>query len=236
MIEINNVSKTYGKKQSLANVTLTVESGEVIGLLGPNGAGKSTLLSILSTITAPSSGNVTIGGLSLKKNQKAIREVIGYVPQDIALWEELSVKENMKMWSKMTSRSLSNEQLQSLCSAVQLEGRWKEKVKNLSGGMKRKLNIAVSLIHEPSVLLMDEPTVGIDLQSKLEIIRYIKQLAAKGKTIIYITHDLNEILGVCDRFAVLKEGKQEFVGTMDQAKEKTGEDAEENVVYKLLHD
>ena len=136
----------------------------------------------------------------------------------------------------MTSRSLSNEQLQSLCSAVQLEGRWKEKVKNLSGGMKRKLNIAVSLIHEPSVLLMDEPTVGIDLQSKLEIIRYIKQLAAKGKTIIYITHDLNEILGVCDRFAVLKEGKLEFVGTMDQAKEKTGEDAEENVVYKLLHD
>lgn len=83
---------------------------------------------------------------------------------------------------------------------------------------------------------MDEPTVGIDLQSKLEIIRYIKQLAAKGKTIIYITHDLNEILGVCDRFAVLKEGKLEFVGTMDQAKEKTGEDAEENVVYKLLHD
>ncbi|MBY0006687.1 ABC transporter ATP-binding protein [Priestia aryabhattai] len=236
MIEINNVSKTYGKKRSLANVTLTVESGEVIGLLGPNGAGKSTLLSILSTITAPSSGNVTIGGLSLKKNQKAIREVIGYVPQDIALWEELSVKENMKMWSKMTSRSLSNEQLQSLCSAVQLEGRWKEKVKNLSGGMKRKLNIAVSLIHEPSVLLMDEPTVGIDLQSKLEIIRYIKQLAAKGKTIIYITHDLNEILGVCDRFAVLKEGKLEFVGTMDQAKEKTREDAEENVVYKLLHD
>lgn len=123
MIEINNVSKTYGKKRSLANVTLTVESGEVIGLLGPNGAGKSTLLSILSTITAPSSGNVTIGGLSLKKNQKAIREVIGYVPQDIALWEELSVKENMKMWSKMTSRSLSNEQLQSLCSAVQHEGR-----------------------------------------------------------------------------------------------------------------
>lgn len=236
MIEINNVSKTYGKKRSLANVTLTVESGEVIGLLGPNGAGKSTLLSILSTITAPSSGNVTIGGLSLKKNQKAIREVIGYVPQDIALWEELSVKENMKMWSKMTSRSLSNKQLQSLCSAVQLEGRWKEKVKNLSGGMKRKLNIAVSLIHEPSVLLMDEPTVGIDLQSKLEIIRYIKQLAAKGKTIIYITHDLNEILGVCDRFAVLKEGKLEFVGTMDQAKEKTREDAEENVVYKLLHD
>ena len=236
MIEINNVSKTYGKKRSLANVTLTVESGEVIGLLGPNGAGKSTLLSILSTITAPSSGNVTIGGLSLKKNQKAIREVIGYVPQDIALWEELSVKENMKMWGKMTSRSLSNEQLQSLCSAVQLEGRWKEKVKNLSGGMKRKLNIAVSLIHEPSVLLMDEPTVGIDLQSKLEIIRYIKQLASKGKTIIYITHDLNEILDVCHRFAVLKEGKLEFVGTMDQAKEKTGEDAEENVVYKLLHD
>ncbi|WP_043979747.1 ABC transporter ATP-binding protein [Priestia megaterium] len=236
MIEINNVSKTYGKKRSLANVTLTVESGEVIGLLGPNGAGKSTLLSILSTITAPSSGNVTIGGLSLKKNQKAIREVIGYVPQDIALWEELSVKENMKMWSKMTSRSLSNEQLQSLCSAVQLEGRWKEKVKNLSGGMKRKLNIAVSLIHEPSVLLMDEPTVGIDLQSKLEIIRYIKQLAAKGKTIIYITHDLNEILDVCHRFAVLKEGKLEFAGTMNQAKEKTGEEAEENVVYKLLHD
>jgi ABC-2 type transport system ATP-binding protein len=103
MIEINNVSKTYEKKRSLANVTLTVESGEVIGLLGPNGAGKSTLLSILSTITAPTSGNVMIGGLSLKKNQKAIREVIGYVPQDIALWEELSVKENMKMWSKMIS-------------------------------------------------------------------------------------------------------------------------------------
>ncbi|TYR79753.1 ABC transporter ATP-binding protein [Priestia megaterium] len=235
MIKIEKVSKRYGRKKSLNKVTLHVKQGEIVGLLGPNGAGKSTLLSILATITKPSSGEITIGGHRLKKKKSAIRELIGYVPQDIALWEELTVKENMRLFSKMTKQPITDDELKTLCKAVQLEGKWKEKVHSLSGGMKRKLNIAVALIHRPAVMLMDEPTVGIDLQSKMEIARYIKQLAREGKTVIYITHDMNEILGLCDRFAVLKEGELQFVGTMDEARDMTRQLNDEQVIYQLLH-
>ncbi|KSU88147.1 ABC transporter ATP-binding protein [Priestia veravalensis] len=235
VISIEKVSKRYGRKKSLNKVSLHVKKGEVLGLLGPNGAGKSTLLSILATLTKPSGGEVVINGQRLKKAKKHIRSQIGYVPQDIALWEELTVKENMRLWSKMTGRSVSDDELKTLCKSVQLEGKWSEKVQNLSGGMKRKLNIAVALIHKPAILLMDEPTVGIDLQSKMEIGRYIQKLTREGKTVIYITHDLNEILGLCHRFAVLKEGEVQFIGTMEEARTATRQHSDEAVIYQLLH-
>ncbi|WP_458411937.1 ABC transporter ATP-binding protein [Schinkia sp. CFF1] len=239
MINMNGISKTFGKKKVLKDVTLQIRHGEVFGLLGPNGAGKSTLLSILATIHNPSSGSVTINGLLLEKDKKKIRKLIGYVPQDVALLAELTVKDNLLFWSKFSNVSISKEYLFELCSVMQLTDKWNEKVSHLSGGMKRKLNIITALIHNPSILLMDEPTVGIDIESKMEINNFIGKLAEQGKTIVYITHDMSEIIHTCNRFAVMKEGAVHFIGTLTEAKDlliKQGlmiNDAEE-IVYFLL--
>lgn len=219
MIHVNGIYKSYGKKQILKGVSFHVKRGEVFGLIGPNGAGKSTLLSILATITKPSSGTISFQEMNVLKNSKAVKSMIGYVPQDIGLWEDLTVEENMIFWSKFSEQPVEKEHLFALCQKVRLEEKWYEKVANLSGGMKRKLNIAVSLIHNPEILLMDEPTVGIDLESKLEINKYIQDLAKQGKTVLYTTHDLREIMHLCDRIGVLNNGEITFVGTIDEAKE-----------------
>ncbi|MDQ0243743.1 ABC-2 type transport system ATP-binding protein [Bacillus fengqiuensis] len=239
MIHIENIHKHYRKHTSLHDVSFDVRKGEVFGLLGPNGAGKSTLLSILATVLRPSAGSVTINGFDLWKQTRQVRGVIGYVPQDTALWEELTVKENLIFWSKFVKEKVTEEHLLEICQAVQLRAKWTEKVSRLSGGMKRKLNIAVALIHNPDILLMDEPTVGIDLQSKLEINRYVKSLAQQGKTIVYITHDMSEIVHLCDRIGVLRKGVLQFTGTIAEAAGHLRMNgcepgSAEEIVYKLL--
>lgn len=239
MIVIDKVTKFYGKKRSLHNVSLTVNKGEIMGVIGPNGAGKSTLLAMLATLANPKSGKININGHELPKHKKQVREIIGYVPQDVALLEHLSVKENMVFWSGLTSRKTSTKQLMELCEKVQLQDKWTEKVATLSGGMKRKLNIAVALIHDSEIILMDEPTVGIDLQSKFEINQFIKELAGHGKTIVYATHDLNEILYLCTRISVLNNGALDFAGTVTEARhrmELSGDytKSDEEIIYKLL--
>lgn len=239
MINITGLHKFYGKKKVLSDVSLQIKQGEVFGLLGPNGAGKSTLLSILSTVNKPSSGFLTISGLPFEKDKKKIRQLIGYVPQDIALLEELTVKENLLFWSKFYKDFISKDYLYKLCSTMQLAEKWNEKVSRLSGGMKRKLNIITALVHNPSVLLMDEPTVGIDIESKIEINHFMSKLAQEGKTIVYITHDMSEIIHFCDRFAVMKDGFVQFTGTLNEARDFLKENGlnlheAEDVVYHLL--
>ncbi|MGD7007229.1 ABC transporter ATP-binding protein [Metabacillus sp. 84] len=236
MIDIQNVSKSYGKKQPLKEIALSIPKGEVFGLLGRNGAGKSTLLSILATIAAPDSGTAYINGMDSWKKKRKVRQAIGYIPQDIALWEQHTVKENMIAFSRLSGAKASTEQLKKLCEEVQLEGHWNEKVRKLSGGMKRKLNIAAALIHDPDVLLMDEPTVGIDLQSKLEINRLVKTLADRGKTIVYTTHDLNEIMTLFDRIGVLSSGTFSFIGNAKSAEEEFSDDGSgDEWIYRLLN-
>ncbi|OEH91368.1 ABC transporter ATP-binding protein [Bacillus solimangrovi] len=239
MIKIEGLQKKYGSKEILTNISLHVKKGEIFGLLGSNGAGKSTLLSILSSLIKPSDGVVKIGEYSILKQRRKIREMIGFVPQEITLVNDLTVKENMKFWSHFTNRKVDERYLRALCDKVQLNEQWNDKVSNLSGGMKRKLNIAVSLIHDPQVLLMDEPTVGIDLQSKWEINQYIKELASNGKTVLYTTHDVEEIVNVCDRIGVLKNGTMSFVGTVKEAKNHIDmnnehELSDQEVIYRLL--
>lgn len=240
MINIENVHRRYGKKSILQGISLQISSGEIFGLLGANGAGKSTLLAILSTTMKPSHGRVRIKDFDICKEIKQIRRIIGYVPQDIALWEELTVKENLRLWSKFLKEKVSAERLVKACEDVRLTDRWNEKVTNLSGGMKRKLNIAVALLHDPEVLIMDEPTVGIDLESKLEINEYMKLLVKQGKTIVYTTHDINEIKSLCSRIGVLQNGLLSFEGTIEEAKRMLIEErkhaflTEEQVIYQLL--
>ena len=234
LIEILNISKRIGKKQLLDDVSLSIHKGEIFGLLGANGAGKSTLVSILATVKEPSAGTFSIKGWKSDKELKKIRENIGFVPQEIALWEDLTVYDNMRFWSNFTNKAVTKERIKELCMAVRLPDRWDMKVSDLSGGMKRKLNIAVSLLHDPDVLLMDEPTVGIDIQSKLEINAYMRELAGAGKTIIYITHDVSEIMNLCDRIGVLRKGKVIYAGTIEEAaKSRQGREIEQ-VLYELL--
>lgn len=239
VITIENVSKSYGRRKSLQEVSLTIQSGEIYGLLGANGAGKSTLLSILATVTRASSGQIIMNGLDLSKNRKRVREIIGYVPQDIALWEQETVKENLILWSKFAKEKVTEKQLYDLCGIVQIQEKWHEKVSNLSGGMKRKLNIAVALIHNPDILLMDEPTVGIDIQSKFEINQAIRELAGRGKTVVYTTHDMSEVLFLCNKVGILHEGILQFSGTLEDAKklviaQQIEPKNDEEVLYYLL--
>lgn len=199
MLEITSLSKSYGRKTILENISFTISPGEIIGLVGENGAGKSTFLSILATIMKPTAGSITLNGENYNYNIKKIRKKIGYVPQDIAIWEDFTVEENMKFFENLSWVTKDKKELQELCLKMNLN-KWEEPVHALSGGMKRKLNLAISMIHEPELLLLDEPTVGIDLKSKKEIGKYLNELAStKERMIIYTSHDMDEIKSLCDR-------------------------------------
>ncbi|WP_174613996.1 ABC transporter ATP-binding protein [Virgibacillus ihumii] len=208
MLRICKLSKSYGKKQILDSISFTVEPGEIIGLVGENGAGKSTMLHVLATLTKADSGNISLQDLTYGKDKKQIRKQIGFVAQDIALWDDFTVKENMIFFEKISWGHKNIDELRELCLEMNLE-KWDEPVKTLSGGMKRKLNLAVSLIHDPALLLLDEPTVGIDLKSRKEIGTYLsKQAKQSGKMIVYTSHDMDEIESLCDKIYCI--GKDPF--------------------------
>ncbi|MEN1968271.1 ABC transporter ATP-binding protein [Lentibacillus sp. N15] len=199
MLHVNQLQKRYGKKQILDNITFSANRGEVIGLVGENGAGKSTLLNMLATLAQPSAGSIVFNQLNYQDNRKKVRKQIGFVPQDIAVWDEFSVEENMVFFEKLSWKKKSKDALRNLCLDVNLD-KWKEPVKTLSGGMKRKLNLAITLIHDPQLLLLDEPTAGIDLKSRKEIGTYLqKQATERDKLIMYTSHDMDEIINICDR-------------------------------------
>lgn len=208
MLQVNSLQKSYHKQKILNNVNLIVKPGEVVGLVGENGAGKSTLLEILATVQPQSDGSIILEDKSYSKEIKNIRKLIGYVPQEISLWEEFTVAENFLFFEKLSWKRRSLEECKQLCLDMQLN-KWDEPVESLSGGMKRKLNLAISLIHDPILILLDEPTVGIDMKSKEEIGNYLVNLAKnEGKMIIYTSHDMSEITSFCDRIYCL--GKDPF--------------------------
>ncbi|WP_085991733.1 ABC transporter ATP-binding protein [Oceanobacillus senegalensis] len=204
MLKIDSLTKFYGKKKIFNNISFFVQPGEIVGLIGENGAGKSTLLSILATLQSPSKGSFSLNELKFPINKKEIRKQIGFVPQEIALWEDFTVEENMLFFEKLSWVKKDKDQLRQLCLNMKLD-KWQEPTKVLSGGMKRKLNLAISLIHDPKLLLLDEPTVGIDLKSKIEIGNHLKALANSGIMIVYTSHDMDEINSLCDRIVCIGE-------------------------------
>lgn len=205
MLDVQSLSKTYGKRKIFTDISFTIKQGEIVGLIGENGAGKSTLLSILATLQKPTTGKISLDGLTYTKMRNIVRKKIGYVPQEIALWNHLTVRENMLFFEKLAWNKKSEDELKGICSHVKLN-RWEEPVYNLSGGMKRKLNLAISLIHDPDLLLLDEPTVGIDLKSRMEIGTYLKILATDfNKIIMYTSHDIAEIKTLCNRVICIGE-------------------------------
>lgn len=218
MIKIENLVKTFPGVTALNSVTLTIEKQELFGLLGPNGAGKSTLMNLLIGYLDPDEGEVFIDQLKVSKNNFAFRKRIGYIPQSLALYDDLNAMENLEIFGRLYS--IPTKQLKSVIAyqldAVQLYDRRKDKVKNYSGGMKRRLNLIAGLLHDPSVLLCDEPTVGVDPQSRNAIFDYLRKLNEDGKTIIYTTHYMEEAEKLCSRVAIIDSGQIIAIGTLDK--------------------
>ncbi|NLX91753.1 MAG: ABC transporter ATP-binding protein [Firmicutes bacterium] len=220
LIKAKGIKKYYKKVRAVDGIDLEVRQGEILGLLGPNGAGKSTAISVLSSLIKPDEGDVFFKGESILKNPAAIRKAMGIVPQDVALYPDLSAAENLKFFGKLYGLrgEMLKTRIQEVLELLGLNGRAKDAVKNYSGGMKRRVNIGAALLHHPEVLIMDEPTVGIDPQSRSHILGTVKDLNKKGMTIIYTSHYMEEAEHLCHRIYVMDHGKIIASGTKEELK------------------
>lgn len=221
MIEVRDLGKKYKDKIAVNDVNFYMEEGESIGLLGPNGAGKSTMISMISTLLPPTKGTVRYKGQDVLKNPEELRPILGMVPQEIALYNELSAFENMKFFGKvygLTGQKLENK-IQENLDLVGLTERQKDSVETYSGGMKRRINIAVALMHDPKILIMDEPTVGIDPQSRNYILDMVRNLnREKGLTVLYTSHYMEEVERLCDRVYIMDHSEIIASGTKEELK------------------
>jgi ABC-2 type transport system ATP-binding protein len=222
MINIRQITKIYPNVTALDAVTLEVHHREFFGLLGPNGAGKTTLMNLLVGYINPDSGTINVDGGSVTQDSLEIRKKIGFVPQSLSLYDELSAQENLEVFGQMFDipRKLLRRRIEEQLNAVELYERRKDKVKSFSGGMKRRLNIIASLLHDPKVLLCDEPTVGVDPQSRNAIFDFLTSLNKDGKTIIYTTHYMEEAERLCSRIGIIDHGKIIALGTVDDLLER----------------
>jgi ABC-2 type transport system ATP-binding protein len=218
MITVDNLKKTYGTQQALKGISFSIKEGEFYGLLGPNGAGKTTTISIISTVVPPDEGTVTLNGFDLEKNPKACKKIIGVVPQEIALYDNLSAYENLVFWGSLykVEKTLLKKRIEETLKLLGLYDRKDDKVKTYSGGMKRRINIGSSLLHSPRILFMDEPTVGIDPQSRNLIFEVVEKLHAQGMTIVYTTHYMEEAERFCDRIGIMDNGLIIAQGTLHE--------------------
>jgi ABC-2 type transport system ATP-binding protein len=218
MLTIENVTKRFGEIVALDRVSLSLARGEFFGLLGPNGAGKTTLMSLVAGLRAPDSGSISINGQRVGPNAMAPRHELGFVPQAIALYEELSAEENLRLFGKLYG--LAGQELRARVDhglhAAQLFERRQDKVQTYSGGMKRRINVVASILHRPALLLCDEPTVGVDPQSRNAIFEFLQRLNADGMTIVYSTHYMEEATRLCSRIAIIDHGHLLALGTLDE--------------------
>ncbi len=211
MVTAKNLTKSYGKTQYLKGVDLHIAKGSALAVVGENGAGKTTLLKILSTASKPDSGELTIGGIDAIREPVRARELIGYVPQGIALMQELSVRDNLRYWMKRQDDAIYAWVL----SLIDLKDVEKRKVSKLSGGMQRRLNIGASLVLRPSLLILDEPLAGVDIANRRRIIDTLASLKKSGVTIIFTSHYLEEMQLLADRLIALRSGEVTYYGSMD---------------------
>jgi ABC-2 type transport system ATP-binding protein len=225
IVEVNQLVKKYGDLTAVNGISFTVEEGEIFSLLGPNGAGKTTTISILSTLFSPTAGDVKIGGHSVTKNPMAVKKLIGVVPQELALYEDLTALENLIFWGKMyglSGRELSTR-IDEVLEQINLKERAKQRIKTYSGGMKRRVNIGVGLLHQPRLLFLDEPTVGIDPQSRRAILDSVKELNRFGMTVLYTTHYMEEAQELSDRVGIIDHGELIALGTQKELTAQVGE-------------
>jgi ABC-2 type transport system ATP-binding protein len=223
-VAVNDLRKNFNGQKAVDGVSFTIDKGECFGLLGPNGAGKTTTIRMLSTVLAPDGGDATIGGFSIKTQADKVREVIGVCPQDLALYEEMSALDNLIFFGKMaglTSKE-AREQAVANLQLMELSERGKDKIQKYSGGMKRRVNLAIALMGHPQLLFLDEPTVGIDPQSRNKIFETIQNLQKQGITLLYTTHYMEEADHLCKRVAIIDGGQVIAMDSPRELKKKIG--------------
>lgn len=214
-VQVQDLRKNYGEVQAVQGMSFDVPQGEIFGLLGPNGAGKSTTISMISGLVKPTAGDVLVMGHSILREPLQAKSTLGVVPQDIALYEDLSARENLMFWGTMYNlfgQALS-KRVDEVLHIIGLTERQKHKVGTFSGGMKRRVNIGVALLHKPAILIMDEPTVGIDPQSRRHILDSVKELNRAGMTVLYTTHYMEEVEEIAHHIAIVDKGRVVAYGT-----------------------
>jgi ABC-2 type transport system ATP-binding protein len=217
-VEAQHLDKTFGKQHAVKDVSFTIGKGEIFGLLGPNGAGKSTTINMLCGYLEPTSGEVLIDGRAITKETRKVKRMLGVVPQEIALYKDLTALENLHFFGEIygLSSQQCRQRTDDLLHFVGLYERRKDPVKTFSGGMQRRINIAISLMHTPAFLMLDEPTVGVDPQSREHIFALIERLRDQGTTILYTTHYMEEAERLCNRIAIMDEGQIIALGTLEE--------------------
>jgi ABC-2 type transport system ATP-binding protein len=225
ILEVKELVKKYGDFIAVNKVSFEIQEGEIFSLLGPNGAGKTTTISMLSTLYVPTSGDATVGGHSITREPMAVRNLIGVVPQDLALYDDLTARENLVFWGQMygLSGKTLNTRIDEVLEQIGLTDKAKQRVKTYSGGMKRRVNIGVGLLHKPRLLFMDEPTVGIDPQSRRLILDSVKDLNRQGMTVLYTTHYMEEAEELSDRVGIIDHGELIALGTQAELTKQVGE-------------
>jgi ABC-2 type transport system ATP-binding protein len=227
--------KRYDQKLTVDHVNLSIEEGEIFGLLGPNGAGKSTTISMICGLLKPDGGEIIIDGLSVAAAPLEVKKRIGLVPQELALYETMTAEENVRFFGKLYGLrgKLLKERVEEALEFTGLSDRTEDKPATFSGGMKRRLNIACAIMHRPKLIIMDEPTVGIDPQSRNHILESVKTLNKLGSTIIYTSHYMEEVEAICDRVAIMDKGHVIACGTEKELREKVAH--EEKIVIKAVN-
>jgi ABC-2 type transport system ATP-binding protein len=225
MIEVEDLRKSYGTVTAVDGVTFTAPAGAIFGLLGPNGAGKSTTIHCLSGLQKPSGGRVRILGHDVVTEGVASRRQLGIVPQEVALYEDLSADDNLSYWGAAWGLSGADlrRRVDEVLQRVGLADRARDAVKTLSGGMKRRLNFGCGIVHRPKVLLLDEPTVGVDPQSRVRLLELVREEAAAGCCVLYTTHYMEEAETLCDRIGIIDHGKVIALGTLAELRALIGE-------------
>ncbi|MBN2236023.1 MAG: ABC transporter ATP-binding protein [Bacteroidales bacterium] len=236
MIEIQDISKSYGQIQAVKNLSLNIRKGEFYSLLGPNGAGKTTTINLLGGLFYPDRGSIRVNGISIQENPNAIKNWIGIVPQEIALYNELTALENLRFWARVNhvSKQGLDAKIHKVLEYMGLADRASQSISKYSGGMKRRINIAAALLHDPSILFFDEPTVGVDPQSRSFIYHIFKDLRAQGKTILYTSHYLEEVELLSDRIGIIDHGELVAEGTFDELRLQSGLKEQIHIQFKKI--
>jgi len=224
-IQIQDLHKNFGDVYAVQGVSFDVRAGEIFSLLGPNGAGKSTIISMLACLLEPTQGDALVMGHSILRDPMAVKSAIGVIPQEIALYEDLSARENLNFWGKMYGLrgAALRQRVDEVLEVIGLAERQKGRVSKFSGGMKRRLNIGIALLHRPQVIIMDEPTVGIDPQTRRNILDNVKELNQQGMTVLYTTHYMEEGQELSDHIAIMDQGEIIAQGTHDELVKIVGE-------------
>lgn len=231
VVSVDALRKSYGKTTAVDGLSFSVQAGETFGLLGPNGAGKTTTLEMICGLIRPDGGDVLVGGHSVRKSPQTVQKMLGIVPQGLALYEDLSARQNLSYFARLRGLNAAERtrQIDEILELVGLQGDASRKVSGFSGGMKRRLNIGIGLLGHPKVLLLDEPTVGIDPQSRRHILDSVRRLAEEGMTIVYTSHYMEEVEFLCTRVAIMDRGRVIAQGPLNEVRALAGD----SVVLRL---